>query len=327
MKKIILALAIFSISYCSSERCSSESEGVQCESITVDDINGFSCYKTSYEDDLSDYECLALPEDISKLKPFINLLNGMLKEDDSGYAYYIKSMNGYSSTYDILSKDTYSKDDVITFKEQSYTNEDIEIINGNKTCTYLFNGKVFDELRQLGENMNEYKNIEDKTICFNAEQFSELKDLVDCGYAKIKYVSEGKVYNIKTCFYIPNNKMPEEFGAYFKKEYVDTLFEDEESLFPQIFYSIENHNEMIPEEGGYRRLSSIGFEVEVENKNGKKVKYTDSSNDIEVIEKGSEETKDLPKDSDSEQTKEPEKNNNSKMFKFNILLLLISLLY
>ena len=147
------------------------------------------------------------------------------------------------------------------------------------------------------------------------------------GYAKIKYVSEGKVYNIKTCFYIPNNKMPEEFGAYFKKEYVDTLFEDEESLFPQIFYSIENHNEMIPEEGDYRRLSSIGFEVEVENKNGKKVKYTDSSNDIEVIEKGSEETKDLPKDSDSEQTKEPEKNNNSKMFKFNILLLLISLLY
>ena len=330
MKRIIVALAIFSISYCSSERCSSESEGVQCESITVDDINGFSCYKTSYEDDLSDYECLALPEDISKLKPFINLFIGMSKEDMSGYAYYIKSMNDDPDnyeTYDILSKDTYSKAEVITFKEESYSDEDIKIINGNKTCTYLFNGKVYDELRQLGENMNEYKNIEDKTICFNAEQFSELKDLVDCGYAKIKYVSEGKVYNIKTCFYIPNNKMPEEFGAYFKKEYVDTLFEDEESLFPQIFYSIENHNEMMPDADGYRRLSSIGFEVEVENKNGKKVKYTDSSNDIEVIEKGSEETKDLPKDSDSEQTKEPEKNNNSKMFKFNILLLLISLLY
>ena len=164
MKKIILALAIFSISYCSSERCSGESDEVQCESIPVDDINGFSCYKTSYEDDLSDYECLALPEDISKLKPFINLINGMSKEDDSGYAYYMKSTNDDYSPYDILSKDTYSKGDVITFKVESYSDEDIKIINGNKTCTYLFNGKVYDELRQLGENMNEYKNIEDKTF-------------------------------------------------------------------------------------------------------------------------------------------------------------------
>ena len=179
-----------------------------------------------------------------------------------------------------------------------------------------------------GEDFNGYVDVENKNSCFNVQQFSDLKDILQCGYAEIKYINRNnKEYNIKTCFYIPNNKMPEEFGAYFKKEYVDTLFEDEESLFPQIFYSIENHNEMIPEEGGYRRLSSIGFEVEVENRNGKKVKYTDGSNDIEVIEKGSEETKDLPKDSDSEQTKEPEKNNNSKMFKFNILLLLISLLY
>ena len=43
---------------------------------------------------------------------------------------------------------------------------------------------------------------EDKNICFNADQFSDLKGLVNCGYATIKVKYSNKLYAFNNCFTI-----------------------------------------------------------------------------------------------------------------------------
>ena len=56
-----------------------------------------------------------------------------------------------------------------------------------------------------------YPSIGDKSICHNAEQFPDLKGLVNCGFAKVKFTTwENKEYNFTTCYYSPDNQFPEE---------------------------------------------------------------------------------------------------------------------
>ena len=73
-------------------------------------------------------------------------------------------------------------------------------------------------------NFNQKINIRNKNIYFNTEEFSDFKDLLDCGYAEVNYIDEdGKFYTYTTCFYIPNNKMDEEFIPFLRIFSLDDL--------------------------------------------------------------------------------------------------------
>ena len=310
MKRIIICLAFFSIVFCTAESCDDEEDATKCSTHTIE-YNGFSCHKISYEDES---ECGIFPDNASTQKAYFNLVNGMEKEIYSGIPISSRAEQDINEEVIQMSsnKESYSKGEEIKITLKELTQSDINLINSNSTCSYYYYGKVFDYFNDLSQNYSNYKgypNITDKNLCFNAKQFSDLKDLVDCGYAEIKYKSGNKEYEVKTCFYIPNNKMPEELGKYLKASFIDVIMADY-GYISQTFQLIEQYDEMaksLEEANANRRASTIepSYEIVVENKDGKKVKWTDTSSDVEVIDKG----------------------NDSNMFKLNIILLLSLLLF
>ena len=100
-------------------------------------------------------------------------------------------------------KESYNLDEVVEFEKASFTNKDKDILFSEKTCTYYFYGKYYWDPKKI-----KYEDITDKNICFNAQQFDDFKNLVDCGYSEMKFSIEGKNYEIKTCFLIPNDNLP-----------------------------------------------------------------------------------------------------------------------
>lgn len=52
-------------------------------------------------------------------------------------------------------------------------------MEGKNICTYLAYGSLYNEEFKI------YPNIEDKNSCFKADQFSDIKDLTNCGYVEL----------------------------------------------------------------------------------------------------------------------------------------------
>ena len=217
MKRIIILLFLISYIFCSIKSCTRENDYEKC-SIHDIEYKGFSCYKFNSDD--GKY-CSFHPDSSESQKVIFKLMNGLSKEIESGiedeYINYNDIKNFYSE------KESYDKGEEIALKTEEISEEDKKIIKGKKTCRYLFEGRfnniVNDET--LMRSYNLHPDIEDKNTCFNAEQFPDLKDLLDCGYAEIKYTTESnKQYTLKTCYYIPNDKMPEEFGSYLKEAFM-----------------------------------------------------------------------------------------------------------
>ena len=316
MKRLVIGLALLSLIFCSDESCSDETDKTKCSEHSVSE--GFSCYKFSYEyseEDEEDEEeeeevCTVFPNSRNSQKAYLDLANGMMKEFYSAYPE-IEDEEKFVQFYP--NKETYEKDEEIILREGDISQSDREIIFSKKTCTYYYYGRVVDNLEQNGyQDYNGYPNITDKKVCFNAKQFPELENLIDCGYAVIKYNIGNNKYEIKTCFYIPNNKMPEDLFKYFKSQFIDILF-GEEGFFSFLSFGI--YGDDSDDEDNRRLLSSTyGFEIEVEDKNGKKVKWTDTSDDLIVIEEGNEIVN--------------EEDDNSNILMLNLILLLsLILLY
>ena len=307
MKRIILGLALISLVFCSEKSCLEEDDKTKCSTHSVE-YNGFSCYPFSYEDDENEYGCSSFPDNGNTQKAYFKLANGMFKEIYSCYPGLMEDDDILDIPQFSSKKETYNKGEEIILKFSKISKSDMEIINSNKTCSYYYYGRIFDYLEDIAYDYSKYKgypNIENKNICFNAKQFPDLKDLIDCGFATIKYNNGRKDYEIKTCFYIPNNKMPEELGKYLKSAFIDLVFTD--GTFSEVLEAGTQYDDETNYDGNTRLLSTANsYEVVVEDKNGKKIKWTDSSTDIEVIEEG----------------------NNSNMFVLNIILLLsLILLY
>lgn len=300
MIRIIISLILINIIFCSAESCENEEDQSKCQNHEVE-YDGFSCFKFKNEDfDLSEpikYGCFSFPDDPNLQKAFLNFYFGMAKEIFSGFSGFLFDEEGEQlQNLNFQSdKQSYNKGDIVSIKYSKFTESDKNILEGKNTCGYLFYGRFIEDLFSYMEKnyvgYRGYPNITDKNKCFRATQFPELKDLVDCGFAEIKYLVGGKEYKINTCFYIPNDKMPEQIGAFLKDNFIDDLLEGEEGL-SSIFINIEG-----PEER--RRLSSPTYEVVVEDKNGKKVRYKTGSTGIEVISRG-----------------------KSNILKFNLILLL-----
>ena len=141
------------------------------------------------------------------------------------------------------------------------TTKDKEIISSGKTCTsYLFGG--YQEGSSEG-----YKNIPDKNTCFNAQQFDDLKNLVDCGYAIINFSIDGEDHQIKTCYLIPSDNMPKNFSTLYMESLKESL-DDDDGFLKELFYSIAGkslNEEVVTEEDGEetRRLSTMTYNIEV----------------------------------------------------------------
>lgn len=92
--------------------------------------------------------------------------------------------------------------------------------------------------------------------------------------------TEGTVQkSIKTCFYIPNDNMPKDVEIILNSNYLKDYLND----IYKILYEVKDSER--------RRLSSINYEVVVEDKNGKKVKYTSDSDEIVNVEVDTEKKK------------------------------------
>ena len=309
MKRLVIGLALLSLIFCSDESCSDEDDKTKCSDHSVDS-EGFSCYK--YSNKFEDEEgCVVFPNNGNSQKAYLDLSNGMMKEFYSAYPQIEEGEEEEEEENKDLvqfysNKETYEKDEEIILRGKNISQSDREIVFSKETCTYYYYGRVMDNLMQNGfQDYNGYPNIADKKVCFNAKQFPELENLIDCGYAVIKYNIGSNKYEIKTCFYIPNNKMPEDLFRYFKSHFINELF-GEEGIFRELFFGISGDDS--DDEDNRRLLSSTySFEIEVEDKNGKKVKWTDTTDDIIIIEEG---------------------NNNSNILMLNLILLLsLILLY
>ena len=301
MRKILLLFLLISYTYSSLIDCSTEKTQNNCGNHPIE-FTGFSCYKLTNE--IGGQGCTIFPDNTENQKLALNFHNGMQKEIFSMTA---KSESDFTSgEYDMhllkFDKETYSKNDLITAQRVELTDDDKKDILSKKTCNYYYIGRYLDlteemEAKEDFSNFKEKINIPDKNLCFNSVQFSELNNLVDCGYADVNIITEeNKRYNYKTCFYFPNEKMPEEFKPYFRTAYLHNIFTSSINGIVsamEAFEVYENYKNMIKDDededddSRRRRLQSLSYEVIVEDKNGKKIKYSSNSMTIEDYSEGS----------------------------------------
>jgi len=182
---------------------------------------------------------------------------------------------------------TYKKetDEIITIDTIPLTDDDKKKIKSNNTCLYLFDGRYTQNIKNYPSG---YPNINDKNICFNAEQFSDLKGLINCGHAKILIKAINETYNVSTCFIIPDNRCPQFYQEAFKNKSVEG--EIGEWLINILDWEdLDKKNRNIKKTKNKRKLQQrqiYGYEMIIEDKFGKILKYTSNSTKAEVISKG-----------------------------------------
>ena len=210
MKKIFLLVLLIYNSYCSFDDCENEDYS-RCASTSVG-IDGYSCFQSifsygvGFDEGFDDEkQCLPLPTNQEVQKAFWKINNGFQEEDSSSY--------GHSEDDEFLifsgKKDFYNSNEIVEMKVKTLSNDVISKIRGHKTCGYNLIGRNL-----MSVSSDTYEDISDKNICFNSEKFDDHLNLVDCGHADINFSLNGKPYNIKTCFYMPNDHMPSELNPF-----------------------------------------------------------------------------------------------------------------
>ena len=71
-------------------------------------------------------------------------------------------------------------------------------------------------------------------------------------------------------------------------DFINNAIEDEEGIIKFVFDMV--HLNALAQEEEKRRLSTLTYNIEVENKNGKKVRYSSEKEGFEVISEGSKES-------------------------------------
>lgn len=265
-----------------------ENEAI-CSSKTIG-YEGFSCYKVINN---NDYKCITFPDNKEIQKLFFQQRNGIVKEFHSAFPVVEGNEDADKPLFE-GTKDKYEKGETIETKDLILSDEDKIVLKSKNTCAYYNYGRVDSNPSST------YPDITDKNICFNAKQFNDLKNLIDCGYATITFITPEKNYIIKTCYYINNKKMPSEF-IYLLREH---FFNIESGVSIDFLSQIFN---MLKGDGERRKLSDLNYEAIVEDKNGRKIKYTNDDKQFRIISEGNE---------------EEEKGSKGVFIKFNILLLL-----
>ena len=304
---VLITLILINAIFCTAFECDEEEVLEKCSEHNIE-YEGFSCYKLKYietsEDGNEEVEnsCISFPDEAGNQKAFINFYIGKFKESFSmfGGLYFdgerIEDDLDYPYTVH-LNKQSYSKGEEIIITEAKFSEEDKNIIKSNNTCSYLLYGRHLDNILDYKENNNMenyrgYPNITDKNICFKAAQFPELTNLIDCGYAEIKYFTGDEEYKINSCFYIPNDKIPETIKSYFKTNFIDSMME----YLSLIWFEGLSGDDDDDDDERRRRLSAFkGYQITVEDKNGKKLQYKTGEKGITVVSEGSNQSRWIPK--------------------------------
>ena len=301
---VLITLILINAIFCTAFECDEEEDQEKCSQHSIE-YEGFSCYKLknieTTEDGNEEVEtsCTSFPDEAGNQKAFINFVIGWMKESFSSLGGYfdgerIEDDPDYPYIYQ-LNKQSYSKGEEIIITEAKFSEEDINIITSKNTCSYLLYGRHVDNILDYQKNNNMenytgYPNITDKNICFKAAQFPELTNLIDCGYAEIKYFTGDEEYKINSCFYIPNDKIPETIKSYFKTNFIDSMMEYLSVIWFEGLSGDDDDDER------RRRLSAFkGYQITVEDKNGKKLQYKTGEKGITVVSEGSNQSRWIPK--------------------------------
>ena len=261
------------------------------------EIPNFSCWK--FKDIFNNKEhCIIYPDNEIIQKEFYNFYLGISKEE-----LLIKS---HKNDIMIPEKEIYKKDETITFKriQDILTDEDKSIINNSNTCYSHF----YKGYSNFWLNGN-FPNIENPNICYNTIKFSEHNNILDCGFAKISFSYGLKKYNFQTCYFIPNDELSKNIQDFYRRSLIEEML-GKDGTFGKTLKN-KNKNENI-----IRKLqenNEIGFEMTIQNKNGKVLKYDSKSYNIIVV-------KDKSSDDDDNSEFDIFKPDNSNNLKFNWLI-------
>lgn len=329
MKKLTILSALFFSVLCSFDECNQCTEQSQCPSINIE-YTGFSCYK--YENEYIDGQCVSYPNNKTDQKAFYNMQLTYLKELIPSFFYYdLDDIMLYGPE-----KKTYNKGDTMKAKITKLSPIDKEILDSKNTCLYQLYGKYIENYENGGTS---YSNIKDKNICFNTYKFDEALNLLDCGYAEITFSLNGKNYNMTTCYPFPNRKMPELIQTIYNKYFIESqigtiksigaseknqkIIEKGEILLKKnrLVNIVEKPYEKISEEEIKKLQSTGSYEFVIENKYGKKYKYTEQASKPTVISEGNIEQENQADDIQTIKT------GKSNFFKLNIFFSLILILF
>ena len=327
----ILFLLLISYTFCTINECNLSQDQTICNDIDIE-IDGLSCYKVN--DDFQ--KCLVFPDDPKNQKLYWKLKNGIKKEISSSTDYdieYYENFNQDKKEEELIftegKKDSYNLGETIEEKATQFSSKDLTTIKSKNTCSYLYYGRFY------GKSLTQYPDIQNKSVCFNAEKFDDFNDLVDCGYSTIKFITDYETYTINTCYFISNENIPSELEILFKSIYYESLREEDDKVYDSselhfIFYLLDNikHPEKYGlEEGGEdrrrRRLTSFKYEIVVENEKGRTIKYSSDTNQYETIAKGNgkEQNETIAEGSGKDQQKD-----KATLNSINIILLLLVML-
>lgn len=310
MNNFIISLVLIFSVYCSLDSCVKEQNYSSCTNHEIE-LKKFSCRKFWNSDDgNNNKKCFPFPGEFKDQIYFWGLLKGSTAEFESVFPgssqNYFDQLLVYLEEGDEIH--AYSINGTLSLKY-------LEIVRNKNTCFYQYYGRYVNNKTANSEN------ITDKNICYNVDQFTELKNKVNCGYGEIKYVENGKTYGIKSCFFVPNKTMSVDMRKIYKKYFVDKLFE--KGYFPLTSNSTS-----------VRRLdddTKMDYEIIIEDKDGQKVKYTYDSDDFEYIENNDKNGNDISTDAvtDAGTDDEPQKifiPSKGNRFMFDKLLFLLFIL-
>jgi len=292
MKRFILLLLAFYAINCTLNECINEGDTSKCYSHEVD-VDNFTCHlvhydsssiKNRFDEDELFYlladKCIPYPDLAQDQKTFWDLNHGNGKEEMSIISPFESEMTSFLFDPE---KESYSKDEDITVKPKEFSSTDMKTIKSKNTCMYKFLGKSIEA--------NKLVNTEESKECYNVYQFPDHENLINCGHATINFSSNGKNYEYKTCFFIPDYHLDKHFEKYFKVVYVENFVGllanavRNELDTEQTISAIKSHLK----EGTRRKLQStnnLNYELIVEDKYGKKYKYSGDKDEPELIEEG-----------------------------------------
>ena len=334
MKKLIILLTLIYAVFSTFDSCYECYDHSECANIKIE-FDGFSCYK--YKSDYRLNKCVPFPDDKTSQEAYYNMDMTYLKEVISSglYTYALDDITIYGPE-----KKIYDKGETIVTKILPLTPVDKDIFSSKNSCFYQLYGRFVDNFYKNG--VTSYPNVNNKNLCFNSDKFEEALNLLDCGYAEITFPLNGKDFKMTTCYLFPNNKMPEKVQNIFNKHFIESqiltikqiangqvnkqglekwkLLASKNSLINLVEKTSEklSKNEL-------RKLQStdVGiYELVIENKYGKKYKYTNSVQDKPIV--ISEGNKEEEEKADEIQRIKANKSNYFKLNKlFSLFLILL----
>ena len=308
MKYIFFIMFIYiNIIDCSYFSCISEKDITKCSEHTINEFSNFICTKAKRKENIF---CSIFPKNEEDIPIFKNLSIGIAKEEHSVLGIDIYHENDFIDYYEVNGEQIPFLNDKILIN--SFSDSEIHNIELNNVCSYQFEGRISNCFM---DDECDSRHIS-SDICYNADHFDELKELVNCGYAEIKLKKDnGKEISMTSCGYIPGDKLKSELYGFFNSHFIQNFF-----LKHFIFITY-----------GRDELSKISYEVTIIDKNGKKFKSkgnyeTSIWSNGEDINEAIEDKKENESKNESKSDSTNGSKNDLKNDYFKIILLLIILI-